>query len=57
MQKIIKQNVKYAILIGEEEIKNNSCILKDITKKEETIYKTDDLLQNLRGRLSRLSEK
>ena len=47
------KGAKYAIIVGENEVNNESVIVKDLAKQEQTTVKVDDLIEYIDG----LSEK
>ena len=47
------KGAKYAIIVGENEVNNESVIIKDLAKQEQTTVKVDDLIEYIDG----LSEK
>lgn len=49
MKKADKMNADYVLILGEDELKSNTVILKDLNKKEQTTYKTDELVEELKG--------
>ena len=47
------KGAKYAVIVGENEVNNESVIVKDLAKQEQTTVKVDDLIEYIDG----LSEK
>ena len=45
IKKAVRKNAKYAIIIGENEIANESIVLKDLESGEQQVVKFDDLLE------------
>jgi len=49
MKKADKNNSDFAIIIGEDEFKNNKLILKDLKNKTQEEYKINDIVERLKG--------
>lgn len=49
MKKADKRGADYVLILGEDELKDNSIVVKDLNKKEQNTYKIDDIVERLKG--------
>jgi histidyl-tRNA synthetase len=47
MKEANKLNSEYVIIIGEDELKNNSCVLKNMKDSTQIIINQTDIVKNL----------
>jgi histidyl-tRNA synthetase len=54
MKKIDKTNTKYAIIIGEDEVKENKVIIKNLKTGEQTEINRDAVCEYMKGEINEI---
>ena len=50
------KKAKYAVIIGGNEMDNNTVIVKDLAKQEQVVYGIDELIEKMDAIFDRLDE-